>query len=115
MSSFWTTFAVGIILALIVSQSILWIITNLESHTPEWREERLINWLRRPLPTLGEEYRKKIVASYPSEEWEGCYPYLMIDAICNFENGGDEVTKWAINYSTTESFRMNDKEYLELL
>lgn len=97
MFSFWISFAVGIVSAIIVSKTILWVIANLESYTPEWREERLIEWLNRPLPTLEEKYRKEIRNSYHSEEWEK-YPYCLIDAICDPKKNADEVIRWVGYY-----------------
>jgi hypothetical protein len=104
----------GAIFGLLLIFLCLWMNSNWKTHTSEWREEKLIDWLKRPLPTLGEKYRKKIVTNYPSEEWDH-YPYLMIDAIYHFERGSDEVIKWTIHYSTSDKFKDSDKEYLDLL
>jgi hypothetical protein len=45
----------------------MYVHSNWISHTPEWHNQKLIEWLNRPLPK--EKYRKEIRNSYDSEEW----------------------------------------------
>jgi hypothetical protein len=76
---------------------LMYVHSNWISHTPEWHNQKLIEWLNRPLPTLEEKYRKEIRNSYDSEEWAK-YPHCLIDAICDPKEDADEVIRWVEYY-----------------
>jgi hypothetical protein len=86
-----------------------WCYSNWLTHTSEWREERLIRWLKHPLPTVPKN--TKILDNF-YELWDGeDKPYCLRDAIERVDCTADEVIKWAIFYTTPQEFRNKDKEY----
>src|SRR4051812_14019458 len=87
----------------------LWLHGNWETHTVEWRNERLMEWVQRPLPVPPiNEDRKKIQVLFPSEEWEN-YPYWLVDAIIKPKEDANQVIKWAIYYTVPDF--IHDEEY----
>lgn len=87
----------------------VWMSRNWQTHTKEWREEKLIQWLKRPLPTSPRNKdRREIEDAFPSEEWEH-YPYCLVDAIIKPKDSADEVIHWAIYYTVPDF--IHDEEY----
>jgi hypothetical protein len=90
-------FIVAAFFGCFVAWAVLCMIENVESHTVEWRNERLLEWVRRPLPRLDERQRKKEIAAwFPSEEWIGV-PYCLVDAIFKQEKTAEDIVYW-VNY-----------------
>lgn len=82
---------------------------NWETHTVEWRNERLMEWVKRPLPAFPRDFDcDKIGNLFPKEEW-GKIPHCLIDAIIRPNDNADEVIHWAIYYTVPDF--IHDEEY----
>lgn len=92
--------------------------SNLKTHTVEWRQDRCIEWLMRPLPNtkidIGIRQDKYEIRTYPLTDWIGQltegwrYEYAgrvdLPDYIWNYEHTGADVEQLVI----TNMFELND-------